>query len=100
MGPCLIFLPLVTGVNVFPGAVSNLSSVTGLPGVTGLSGVTDLPVVTDLQMTHHSDICVLLRWSPPHPGPAHKQLGYRVFVNGTAEGMVRVRNGMSAPQSA
>jgi hypothetical protein len=55
----------------------------------------NLPGVTDLQMTHHSDVCVLLRWtspgSPLHSSPTHiEKLGYRVFVNGTAEGMVRM----------
>ncbi len=55
----------------------------------------DVPCISDLQMTHHSDMCVLLRWSPPtalHSSSPHcsaKKLGYRVFINGTAEGMVR-----------
>ena len=43
-------------------------------------------------MTCHSATCVLLRWTPPQdlPPDMHVQrLGYRVYVDGTPEGMVR-----------
>lgn len=54
--------------------------------------ISDLPCVRELEMAHHSDVCVLLRWvaplTIPH-GSSTKRLGYRVYVNGVAEGMVR-----------
>ena len=54
-------------------------------------------------MTHYSDICILLRWTPPLEGvpdssqspprrlghASPQKLGYRVYVNGVVEGMVQ-----------
>lgn len=57
--------------------------------------VMDLPCVGDLLMSHFSDVCILLRWTTPppmHPDSSHSGAviqGYRVFVNGVAEGTVR-----------
>ena len=51
----------------------------------------DLPVPTELQMSHFSESCVLVQWSPtPATYTTAVLQGYRVYVNGNAEGMVGV----------
>lgn len=44
-------------------------------------------------MTHYSNTCLLLEWSsqaaPPTSEATPTLLGYRVYVNGIAEGQVR-----------
>jgi len=51
----------------------------------------DLPVPTELQMSHFSESCVLVQWSPiPSTYTTAVLQGYRVYVNGNAEGMVGV----------
>lgn len=64
--------------------------------------IAELSPVQDLQMAHHSDVCILLQWTPPlspthdssHYDSSHsvaKRLGYRVYVNGVAEGLVSIK---------
>jgi len=51
-----------------------------------------LPSPSQLQMTHYSNTCLLLEWSSEAAMPTIEVtpaiLGYRVYVNGIAEGQV------------
>lgn len=52
-----------------------------------------LPIPTQLHMTHYSNTCLLLEWTSEVATPTSEAtptiLGYRVYVNGIAEGQVQ-----------